>query len=148
MVIGGEPRPTENIIGDRVFGITLLSIQETLDKLKKELQEANSALELPYVDFSKQFPSEAMAKQTLDIFNHIKLRDEAILAVSPEEILQSLQDIYNFITGLEKRGLSEKSILSKIEKERSDLSELIRKFTYMLEDKDWGTNLNHGLLHI
>ena len=154
MAIGREPKPersespsAEKIIGNSAFGITLLSINKTMAELKKDLRQVNDAFTLPLEDFTKQFPNQEAAKRTYHIFEGIKSRNEAILAVSPEKILQSLQEIYDFVIELEKGGLNEKDILSKIKNEKPDLVKLISLYGYLLENTDWGTNINHGLLH-
>lgn len=147
MTIGKEPRPTEKIIGNSVFSITLFSIQEILSKLKKDLLQVNDAFALTEEDFAKQFPDKESAKRTHDIFKRIKLRNEAVVEVSPEEILQALQEIYNFAIELEKKGFNKKGILLKIKNEKH-MIELVSKYGVILEDTDWGTNINHGLLHV
>lgn len=136
--LGGKPSPAEKFIGENDFGITLSLIQEILKKLRQELLEVNEALALTAENFSKQFPSAEIAKQQLKIAKSIKSRDEAILAASPEQILQSLQEIYNIVLELEKRGLNKESILLEIKTKNPDLIKIFNKYYTIARTQHWG----------
>lgn len=128
MRIGGEPNPTETLmIGNMLFGITLQLIQDHCNRIREEL-----------ADIDKSLAGKEIPEKLRIAYGHIKPETEAVLAVSPEQILQSLQEVYDFVLELEKRKLGRKAILEKIKTERPDLGQAILKFYGILRNQTWG----------
>ena len=105
MPLEREPRRTENFIGNMPFGFTPDSILVQFAELEEELKEVDKGL-----------AEKDLAENSRHIGEIIKLRNETILAASPEKILQSLQEVYDLVTQLEKKGFDKKKIILNIQK--------------------------------
>ena len=134
MNIENEPKYNENFIGNMQVGITLELIKEHLQKGKEELQGINKKL-------SEKNCPDILRKA----YKEIKSKTEGILSVSPDEIFNSIQEIYNFVRELEKNKLKKDDILQKIKNEKPDLFKNIIRFYGILRDQEWGYKIGQGL---
>jgi DNA repair ATPase RecN len=130
-----EPKPIENFIGDMTFGITLESIQNYFNEIQEELEEIN-----------KYSTKEDLPERLREFGEDRKAKIEAILKVSPEKILHSLEEIYNHVHQLEKEGLKKDEILKNIKDKKPNLVQTVNKFYGLLRSQVWGYRLGQDLI--
>ena len=130
-----EPKPIENFIGDMTFGITLESIQNYFNEIQEELEEIN-----------KYSTKEDLPERLREFGEDRKAKIEAILKVSPEKILHSLEEIYNHVHQLEKEGLKKDEILKNIKDKKPNLVQTVNKFYGILRSQVWGYRLGQDLI--
>ena len=130
----GEPKPTENFIGDMTFGITLESVQSYFSEIQEELEEIN-----------EQLTKEDTLEKLREFSEKRKVKIKNLLEVSPAEVFSSVQEIYNFVHELEEKGLTNKDILQKIKDEKPNLFQDISRFYGVLRSQSWGYLLGQGL---
>lgn len=134
MSIESGPKPVENFIGDAHFGITTEFIQAHFDEVKQELAQIND-------DLAKKDTPEQLRK----FGEKRKIKNEQVLATSPDEIYRLLQEVYNFVHESEKSGLAKTEILRKLKTENPQLAKAVGTFYGILRSQVWGYRLGQEL---
>ena len=135
MALEGDPN-NQNLIGDMPFGITTESISDHLRALQEDLARINEGL-----------AQNNLPQMMREFCEKLKLRNEEILKVPPDEVLRLLREVYDFVHALEQSGVARSDIPQRIYGERPELRQAIRKFNIVLEvGAVWGYRLSQEVL--
>lgn len=122
-----RPEQAENIIGDMPFGITAQAIEEQAATMKDELGQINAKL-----------AEKDVGEVLREFCEKRKVKIATYLAAPTDEILRSLQEVYDFVHAREQQKISRDDILRTMKREKPELIKAISKYYDVLGTKTWG----------
>lgn len=112
-------------------------IEEDIRKLPQELQEIKEKLSEPN-----------LVDGLIDALTKRKTEIQNFLNGSPDEVLRSLQAVYDFVRKQEQEGLERENILRNMKSEKPELAQAVTDFYEIARSEPWGYRILqylHGL---